>query len=56
MITDLFHETACKVCGGRAFQRLDVLQSDYGTDFLCECLGCGSLFVKVYERRGVQGG
>lgn len=56
MIDDLFENCVCRICGNdRKFQRLEILPSDYGTDFLCQCLKCETLFIRVYERQ-VQNG
>lgn len=51
MITDLFKNATCKICGDSDFERVEILPSDYGTDFVCICHTCKTLFVKGYERQ-----
>ena len=45
MITDLFDQCACKVCGNvSGFERLKPLKAKRGLDWLCKCLTCGTRF------------
>lgn len=55
MITDLFNETICRICGSRRYRRLERLILTNGVDFLCICEDCGTLFSRAYERQ-VQNG
>ena len=56
MISDLFEHCVCRYCGNNAkFMRLEKLNSSYGTDFLCSCMVCGTLFIRAYERRVTNG-
>ena len=52
MITDLFEHLICKNCGNTSkFERLLALFSTYGTDYVCRCQKCGTLFIRPYERQ-----
>ena len=52
MITDLFEYCTCKICfSASGFERLEALIFDHGTDFLCICKECGTLFISTYERQ-----